>query len=127
MRQQNKNIRPESAKSILALRATLPTAAWRRRKAAGDASFTDAGIRATDEALGDFLKGLADHAKKKNATSVFGSVKRVVRALNAVNASHGQLIETMEREELGAFIHDAVRLTGLDPKGTDLTEEWREW
>ncbi len=123
---QNANINPKSAKSILALRRKLPTMAWKRRMAGGDTAFTTAGIQATATLLQEYLQAVADHASEKKAANIHNSVKRVVRSLNKINAQHARFIETLEREELGAFIDEAVRMTGLEVVG-DLTEEWRDW
>ena len=56
------------------------------------------------------------------------SVEEVVVAFNEMNENHDYFIETMEREELADFIHQAARLAGLDiHEEEDITEEWREW
>jgi len=126
LNRQNANINPKSAKSILALRKKLPTVAWQRRMAGGDTAFTKAGIQATATLLQEYLQTVADHASKKKAANIHNSVKRVVRSLNQINARHAGFIETLEREELCAFIDGVVRATGLEVVG-DLTEEWRDW
>lgn len=126
LRKQNANIRPDSASSILA--TELPTVKWQWRKAAGDTSFTREGIKGTAVLLKAFLLGVADHVRHKSASGIYGSVKRVVRSLNRLNARHEGFIETMEREELCEFINETVRATGLETvQHADLTEEWRQW
>ena len=58
--QQNKNIKPESNKRILAFSAKLPTVEWKRRKKEGDVLFTDKGITAVESLLKDYLRTLAE-------------------------------------------------------------------
>ena len=129
LRAQNAHLRAISVRALRGYHANLPTRAWKRRMAAGDASFTEAGIAHASAALRAFVTIVACAAKKKNAAAIHGAVKRGVRALNRVNAkAGGDLIGTTEREELCAFIHDLVGATGLEvPERLDLTEEWREW
>jgi hypothetical protein len=129
LRAQSTHIRAMSAQAVRGHLAKLPTIAWRRRMAVGDTSFTDAGIDQASAALRAFLTTVAGAAKEKNAATIHGAVKRVVRALNGLNGkAGGGLIETMEREELCTFIHDVVRATGFEVPGRlDLTEQWRAW
>ena len=89
------------------------------------------------EAMSDDLQALGHSIKTplvKAAMRALGvkarllpATKRLVTALDKLNRQHrGGLIETMEREELCAFIDATLRATGVDPGG-DVTAPWREW
>jgi hypothetical protein len=54
-------------------------------------------------------------------------VKAIVTSFNKLNRKHRNFIETMEREELAAFIDTLARATGYDAGGQDITTEWRAW
>lgn len=126
--QQNKNIKPENNKKILAYLAKLPTIEWKRRKKEGDDSFTDKGIVAVESLLKDYLLKLTELTTQKKASNIYSSIKKIVTSLNKINDKYDGFIETMEREELCEFINNVVRETGLDiDKNIDLTKEWREW
>lgn len=108
-------------------RKKRPTAAWTRRMRQGDTAFTTAAIAKADALLVAYLASITDLAKAQKQAGLLPATKRLVTALNTLNRQHrGGLIETMEREELCAFIDATLRATGIDPGG-DVTEPWREW
>ena len=65
--------------------------------------------------------------QKKNATTVYNSMGKLVKKLNKINNKYG-LIETMEREELCEWMNAIIRKTGLElVDDVDITDEYREW
>ena len=124
----NRNIKPDNAKAVLTLGKALPTAKWRERMKGGDDAFTKAGIDEVAGMLEAYVATLAELTAKKSATPIHNSVKKLVIALNKLNTRREAMIETMEREELAAFINALVRATGLEAApDVDLTEPWRDW
>jgi hypothetical protein len=104
-----------------------PTAAWTRRMKQGDTAFTTAAIAKADALLVAYVASITDLAKAQKQAGLLPATKRLVTALDKLNRQHrGGLIETMEREELCAFIDATLRATGVDPGG-DVTAPWREW
>lgn len=104
-----------------------PTAAWTKRMKQGDTAFTAAAIAKADALLDAYVASITDLAKAQKQAGLLPATKLLVTALNTLNRQHhGGLIETMEREELCAFIAAVLRATGFDPGG-DVTEPWREW
>lgn len=101
-----------------------PTTAWTKRMKGGDTAFTAAGIAKADALLDTFIASVAALAKAQKSAGLLPATKKLVLALNKLNRTG--MIETMEREELCAFIESALRATGFDP-GPDPTEPWREW
>lgn len=128
LRAQNKSIEPDNVKAIAAFSKRLPTAKWTRRMKSGDSSFTKAGIDEARALLERYVSTLVALTNRKAASGIYNSVKKLVLALNKLNARHDSMIETLEREELCDFIDKIIRATGLEvAAGTDLTEPWREW
>ncbi|MEV5335777.1 hypothetical protein [Streptomyces werraensis] len=70
-------------------------------------------------------------------TRIFAVVERVILALNAVNEAHDECaFETDEREQLCAYIDEALSEQGVDVAGLtarhglgrhELTDRWRDW
>jgi len=86
---------------------------------------------ATDEekekALTEYMQTLCEAMQKKNATTVYNSMGKLVKTLNKINDKYG-LIETMEREELCDWLNTLIRKTGLElADNVDITDEYREW
>ncbi|WP_406321622.1 hypothetical protein [Streptomyces sp. NBC_00519] len=132
--------------------AERPTMSWRRgvaeeaqELAAGTldsdcacmaALFPDELLVATDAVLGTFEAELPALAEDDDA-QIFAVVERVVLALNAVNdARNGCAFETGEREELCAYIDEALTERGVDVVALtarhgigryELTDKWRKW
>ncbi len=70
-------------------------------------------------------------------TRIFAAVERVILALNAVNDAHDECaFETDEREQLCAYIDEALSEQGVDVAALtarhglgrhELTDRWRDW
>ncbi|MFI6022108.1 hypothetical protein ACIBCP_31290 [Streptomyces sp. NPDC051287] len=68
---------------------------------------------------------------------IYAAVERVVLALNAVNEAHDECaFETDEREQLCAYIDEALTEQGVDVAALtarhglgrhELTDRWRDW
>ncbi|MFF0855503.1 hypothetical protein ACFYVM_31310 [Streptomyces sp. NPDC003280] len=90
----------------------------------------------TDAVLDAFESELATLAEGDDAR-IFAAVERVVLALNAVNESHDEsAFETDEREQLCAYIDEALTERGVDVAALtarhglgrhELTDRWRDW
>ncbi|MGW3267428.1 hypothetical protein [Streptomyces sp. NPDC001056] len=90
----------------------------------------------TDAVLDVFEADLPTLAEGDDAR-IFAAVERVVLALNAVNEAHDQCaFETDEREQLCAYIDEALTEQGVDVAGLtarcglgrhELTDRWRDW
>ena len=62
--------------------------------------------------------------QKKNATTVYNSMGKLVKKINKINDKYG-LIETMEREELCEWLNTLIRKTGLElADNVDITDEY---
>jgi len=71
---------------------------------------------------------LEEMMSSKGKEAGLSTVKNTVLQLNYLNDScEGELIETMEREEICAVIIRASELMGYSSDDDDVTEEWREW
>ncbi|GAA3798640.1 hypothetical protein GCM10022403_035570 [Streptomyces coacervatus] len=100
------------------------------------ALFPDELLVATDTVLDTFEAELLALTKADDA-QIFAVVERVVLALNAVNdARNGCAFETGEREELCAYIDEALTERGFDVVAMtarhglgryELTDKWRTW
>ncbi|GLX50027.1 hypothetical protein Shyhy01_29770 [Streptomyces hygroscopicus subsp. hygroscopicus] len=98
--------------------------------------FPDELLSATDAVLDAFEAELPALAEEDDE-HVFAVVQRVVLALNAVHESHGQCaFETDEREQLCAYIDEALTEQGIDVAALtarrglgrhELTDQWRDW
>ena len=95
--------------------------------AEGDDMFSEESITAVETALTEYVQTLCEAIQKKNATTVYNSMGKLVKALNKINDKYG-LIETMEREELCDWLNTLIRKTGLElADNVDITDEYREW
>lgn len=125
---QNANIDPKNVGAVTAAARRRPTAAWKERMKEGDSSFTAPGIAAADKLIDRFIENITKATKTKSARGVYSATKSVVLGFNALNSHHGDLVETMEREELCAFIESLVKASGYRlAKNEDITAEWRGW
>ena len=124
---ENAHLIPTCAAALAAVDKKRPTVAWRKR-AARDPAFTKAALAAADALLDAYREALVAAARKKSAAGVLAAVKRVVLGFNALNQRHGQMIETLEREELAAHLERLTSATGYRiQKSEDITAEWRAW
>lgn len=90
----------------------------------------------TDAVLDVFEAELPTLAEGDDAR-IFAAVERVVLALNAVNTAHDECaFETDEREQLCAYIDEALTEQGVDVAALtarrglgrhELTDRWRDW
>ena len=127
LRRQNKNITAENINALMIFMDKIPTSKWKERMLQGDEIFTEDGIAKFEQLLEDFVNQLIKMIHKKNATTIYNSVKKVVNKINAANHNY-EIIDTLEREELCEFINQVVRKAGLDiDSKIDLTEDWRDW
>ncbi|MGW1715409.1 hypothetical protein [Streptomyces sp. NPDC002156] len=98
--------------------------------------FPDGLLLETDAALDTFEAELPTLAQGHDA-QIFTTVERVVLALNAVNEAHDEsAFETDEREQLCAYIDEALTEQGIDVAALTarhglgryaLTDRWRDW
>ncbi|PGK51707.1 hypothetical protein CN918_28350 [Priestia megaterium] len=102
-----------------------PTLQWKQRMEEGDDLFTDEILAETDKVLTSFLNEL-EGLSQPTEGMIFKSVECVVLALNELNESYDDFIETQEREELYLFIVEAAKIAGLE-SDEDITEDYREW
>jgi hypothetical protein len=64
----------------------------------------------------------------KSREEAIALVEATVLKLNKLNQdTHGDLIETDQREEICALIIKAGAIKGFNSINEDVTEEWREW
>ena len=127
LKSQNKNIDPNRISEIQAFLSETPIAQWRQRMAEGDDMFSEESITAVEKALTEYVQTLCEAIQKKNATTVYNSMGKLVKTLNKINDKYG-LIETMEREELCEWMNIIIRKTGLELEdNVDITDEYREW
>ena len=95
--------------------------------AEGDDMFSEESITAVETALTEYVQTLCKTVQKKNATTVYNSMGKLVKKINKINDKYG-LIETMEREELCDWLNTLIRKTGLELEdNVDITDEYREW
>jgi hypothetical protein len=115
-----------------------PSAAWR----AEAAQYADTGtpytpqlLAATDAVLGTYEAEVAGLDSAAGDEEVLAAVRRVVLALNAVDAEHGAYC-TIEREDLCEYIDAVLAERGVDVAalagrngmdGDDIAGEWRDW
>ena len=127
LKSQNNNIEPNRIPKIQAFLSETPIAQWRQRMAEGDDMFSEESITAVETVLTEYVQRLCEAVHKKNATTVYNSMGKLVKTLNKINDKYG-LIETMEREELCDWLNTLIRKTGLElADNVDITDEYREW
>jgi hypothetical protein len=93
-------------------------------------------LNSTDAALTEFEHNLRTLTSPSDE-DVFGTVKRLILALNQINAQHGGAgYETGEREELYDYIDASLSETGIDVEALaarenigrwEITDRWRQW
>ncbi|MCX6319574.1 MAG: hypothetical protein NTW29_20015 [Bacteroidetes bacterium] len=128
LRQQNKNLVIPNISDFKLLKERSPITAWANRMKEGDNKFTIKSIADAENLLHAFLESLLIATEQKKASSIYSATRKLTQGFNKLNDKYQSCIETLEREELVNYIHDAIRLTGfiIEPE-IDLTEEWREW
>ena len=127
LKSQNKNIDPNRIPEIQVFLSETPITQWRQRMAQGDDMFSEESITAVETALTQYVQTLCEAIQKKNATTVYNSMGKLVKKINKINDKYG-LIETMEREELCEWLNTLIRKTGLElADDVDITDEYREW
>jgi hypothetical protein len=128
LRQQNKNLIISDVNDFKLLKEKSPITAWAKRMEEGDDNFTIKNIEDSKYLLTAFLDNLLVATQQKKASSIYSATRKVTQGFNKLNDKYQSFIETLEREELVDYIHDAIRMTGfkIEPE-IDLTEEWREW
>jgi len=127
IKEQTKLITTENVDKLRQLTYELPTESWKIRMSEGDTSFTNINIELSETVLKEFIDLILKAVTAKKANKILAAVKKTTLAFNNLNDKHENFIETMEREELVAFMQRAVELTGFQLAGVDITEEWREW
>ncbi|MFK4595915.1 hypothetical protein [Streptomyces pristinaespiralis] len=115
-----------------------PTAAWRAeaaRHADSGTPYTPQLLAATDSVLGAYEAEAADLGGTASDEAVLAAVRRVVLALNDIDAEHGTYC-TIEREDLCEYIDTVLSERGVDVvalaarhgmDGDDIAGEWRDW
>jgi hypothetical protein len=127
IKDQTKLITTENVDKVRQLTDELPTESWKIRMSEGDTSFTKKNIELSETVLNEFIGLVLDAVAAKKVNKIIAAVKKTTLAFNKLNDKNENFIETMEREELVAFMQRAVELTGFQVDGVDITEEWREW
>lgn len=111
---QNRRMKPENAPLVLAQKTKIPALGM------ADGAF-GAEMSSAFEAYVDRLAKTCD---QKSAAKAHSAVKKLVKTLNRFS----EQIDTEEREQFVAFIHESLALTGFEiPTNVDLTEQWRDW
>ncbi|MDH6196567.1 hypothetical protein M2272_003210 [Mycobacterium frederiksbergense] len=109
-------------------RSASPLQHWRQRMADGDTIFSETNIRLTEDEIDALFASIQEATKQRSPRRIIDALKNTIENLNRLNREHGDFIETTEREELGAFLQDVLRATGLRfEDGFDVTLEWRDW
>lgn len=126
--QQKPNLRPEQVPQIEALASASPARAWEQRRLAGDRQFSAAAIADAEPLFAEFLASVAQATQARNPKGLYNAVIKTTKAINKFAKQHRRCIETLEREEIVAFLIQALTLSGLrfDPQ-FDLTAEHRAW
>lgn len=120
-------IMPDNIDKVEALRIQIPTPRWRESMAEGDELFNEADIATTETALNAFIDTVKAATSQRDAQAIQAAVKDIVLAINEING-RTEMIETLERDELGVLIDAVVRASGFSlPEDEDITAEWREW
>jgi len=128
IKRQKDNISPDRADAIEKLKQHVPTRKWAQRMRSGDDEFTPAALADSEEILSSYLDSVAKATRKKNATAIYSAVKKAVTGFNKLSKKHGGFLGTSEREEIVAFLQDAVRMSGfVIADGVDLTQDHRIW
>lgn len=122
LKKQNKNIHTACIEELKVLKNKQPTDNWRER------GTEQIAIDASKKIFNSYLNNLEKAVNRKNATSVYNAVKKVVLAFNKLHDKHGHFILTEEREEIIDYLIKALNITGfkLEEK-IDITENWRNW
>ena len=126
---ENKNLNPGQAVSLIDMRKEIPSDAWAERMEGGDDLFNPQIILSTRKLFRTYLDSMAVATRTKKAQKIYSAVKKLIKALNRLNAgAEASFIETLEREEICDFVEKSVRMSGFQlEEGEDITEEWREW
>ena len=99
-------------------------------------SLAESLLKSTDAVLTGFEDNLRTLTSPSD-DDVFDTVKRLVLALNRINAQHGGAgYETGEREELCDYIDASLSESGIDVEALaaranigrwEITDRWRRW
>ncbi len=128
LRQQNKNLIIFNVNDFRVLNKKSPITAWTKRMKKGDNNLTIKNIEDSKYLLTAFLDNLLIATEQKKASLIYSAIRKVTQGFNKLNDKYPSFIETLEREELVDYIHDAIRMTGFKIESEiDLTVEWREW
>ncbi len=95
-----------------------PTKRWRKSLRAGDTIFTKGNIKDSEIILIAFIDKLQKYPNDKPEI-----VKQALLDIRAVQQKHGNFIDTLEREELCAFLRDAAAIADFNK----LFEEFRSF
>ena len=79
LKSQNKNIDPDRIPEIQAFLSETPITQWRKRMAQGDDMFSEESITAVETALTEYVQTLCEAIQKKNATTVYNSMGKLVK------------------------------------------------
>jgi len=85
LKSQNKNIAPNRIPEMQAFLSETPIAQWRKRMAQGDDMFSEESITAVETALTEYVQTLCEAIQKKNATTVYNSMGKLVKKINKIN------------------------------------------
>lgn len=118
---------PGNADKVEALRGRIPTPRWRESMAQGDDLFNEVDIAKAEKTLNVFIDTVKAATIERDAPAIRAAVKEAILSINEINSRSG-MIETLERDELGALIDAVVRASGFSLRDDeDITAEWREW
>jgi hypothetical protein len=92
----------------------------------GDDIFTPQALDASDRALDEFLADLAALDQPATEAKALPVVERVVRRFNVLHQEFDYFVDTLEREELCAYIDAALKAVGVT-LSWEVTLQWREW
>lgn len=108
------------------LKKNKPTIQWQREVDNGTWRFSSGAVAETDEALDNFIIGLAIDKRKGINNTQLDHVKTLVIRLNKLDVEYDHFIESLERDQLYFFIDGIAKKFGYSHQG-DITERWREW
>jgi hypothetical protein len=105
-------------------RKSLPTTAWTKRMNEGDDMFSPEAIAASKVRLLAFLDQV--DAAGQDPAPLRKAFQSVVEDFNRMNSEFHSFIETLEREELAAYLNKVADAVHLPYKDNDVTWEWRK-
>jgi len=123
--------RAASAAAVRAMSTAWLAEEWRPRDTL--ARFQDTYMPQIEAGVARFIQAASEACADEDMAALLQSVKDLVDVVNAVNLSSEAeldepMVETLERDELGAFIDAVCNATGAQfEDGDDVTLPWREW